>query len=233
MRGLPTSGEPTTAVIDPSDELHDAMSTTQSATHSSDRPILAALSVRTALAGTVLGALAALLGYLVTYALLAGDALALIARYAPAYSIARRVFPAHLDAVPVWKAVAWHFYTAAGGGVRFEVLGQQGANTLHFVDYAGGLYAWLWLLPAMLLLVAGAGVALVGGVERPREGAVAGALVTVGYLLATVLASASLAVVVAGFRVGPETGVGMVFGYPIAFGALGGVAVAILGRRAN
>lgn len=204
------------------------MSTTQSAAHSSDRPILAAVTARSALAGTVLGAVAALLAYLATYAILAGDALALIARYAPAYSIARRVFPAHLDAVPVWKAVAWHFYTAAGGGVKFEVLGQQGANTLHFVDYAGGLYAWLWLVPALLVLVAGAAVALAGRAERPREGAVAGVLVTVGYLPATVLASGSLAVVVAGFRVGPETSVAMVLGYPIVFGALGGGAVAIL-----
>ncbi|MFB6073903.1 MAG: hypothetical protein ABEJ89_02695 [Haloarculaceae archaeon] len=181
--------------------------------------------------GTVAGILAPVVGYALTYSLLAPSARAVLRRHAPVYGIAQAVIPAHVDAVPTWKLVGWLFYNAHGGQVQFTVLGELGANALNFVADEGGAIGWLWLLPAALLVVAGAAVVLVAGVGGLRDGALAGAAIAPAYAVVVLAAAPEFAVTAAGYRMALPSSFVAVIVFPLCFGALGGALVGALRRR--
>ncbi|MEZ3115426.1 transporter [Halobaculum sp. MBLA0147] len=125
--------------------------------------------------------------------------------------------------IPTWKAVGWivfnaHFVNAV---VEIPLVG----GTANFVGGEDGFTALLYVLPPVLLLVAGLAVGRAGGVEggSTESAALAGAAVAVGYGAAS--AVGVLVFPTENVSVDPVTGVllaGVV--YPLVFGAIGAVA---------
>jgi hypothetical protein len=173
--------------------------------------------------GTAVGAIGFVLGYLVTW-ILAGAKAANLAVQGP-----------FGGSVPDWKAVLWVFYDSHFVGTRTpQVFGPGGGlwGGGDLIDTVGLLgVEYLYAVPVIVLLIAGAVVATLVGSTSPRQGMIAGMTLAVGYLAVTVLAlfvatqggvapSPLRAVVIAGVV------------YPVALGAIGG-AVAGLYRRAT
>jgi len=188
------------------------------------------IGLRTLALGTVSGVGAALLGYLLTYALLASSAMSVLARHGPQYSIARDVLPQFSGSIPVWQAVGWLYYNAHWASVKFQQVGQQGGNFLNFLAYEGGALAWLWLLPAIILVGTGALFAYLTDLRTWNAGALAGATITVGYALALLVGIEGLAVEVSGVLISPELTLVALLGFPLVFGCLGGLLGSIGNR---
>lgn len=137
-----------------------------------------------------------------------------------------------VEAVPTWKGVAWLYYGAHGATTRFPTLG-GGTELVNMVEQSGdGTVALLYVLVPVLLLLAGAVAARAAGARTSGEGAVAGAMVVLGYVVPAaagmVLASHAIGETGASIAPDPVTGVllaGVV--YPAAFGAIGGVASSV------
>jgi len=191
------------------------------------------IGFQTLVLATLSGVVTALLGYLAIYAMLASRAMEVLGRHGPQYSIARDVLPQFSGSIPVWKAVGWLYYNAHWAGVKFQEVGQQGGNFLNFLAYEGGVYAWLWLLPAALTVMAGALIASRAGGQSLRESALAGATVTVGYGLVLLAGTAVFAVEVGGVYVSPELTFVALLGFPAVFGALGGIVTGLRHRWEN
>lgn len=174
--------------------------------------------------GTGVGAVAFLLGYLVTW-ILAG-----------AKAAGTTVGGVLIGSVPEWKVVLWMFYDSHFVGTRTPEVFGPGGGLLgggDLVDTVGAFDAeYLFAVPVVLLLLAGATVAARSGAATPRKGFFAGLTVAVGYL----------AIAVLGLFVATEGGIapsplraiviaGVV--YPVVFGALGGLTVGLFGDGAG
>jgi hypothetical protein len=181
---------------------------------------------RTALTGAGAGAVAYLLGYLVTYVTQRG----VVADRLRAFNAVADLFGG--DPIPVWKAVGWLFYNAHL--VETTVPGIGGARTVNFIaDAEAGSLPVLYLLPPVLLLGAGAAVALLGD-GTPRASALAGALVVLGYLPLALLGAVVVGHPAGGERIGPDlVTAGALAGavYPAVFGAVGGAIGSAGGNR--
>jgi hypothetical protein len=181
-----------------------------------DRSIDRATIVR----GAAAGAVAYLLGYLVTYAW-----------QAPAVdeSLEGINFVAELlggQTVPTWKAVGWLYYNAHVVATRVPALG-GGDRLVNFIDAADdGSLVLLYVLVPVVLILAGAAVARYGNADRPGSAAAAGAVVIVGYLpLAVVGAFVVGHSFGEGIRIAPDLVTAVALAgvvYPAFFGALGG-----------
>ncbi|MFB6135617.1 MAG: transporter [Halobacteriaceae archaeon] len=165
----------------------------------------------TAVRGAAAGVAAYVVGYLLAY-LTATDAARRAVRAFEPFAQAGGRF------APDWKVAGWAFYDAHLVGTRFA------DRTVDLVAFASVQY--LYLVPVLLLVLAGAAVAYAAGARTPREGVAAGITVAAGYVLlalfgafvlqyANVRPSPLRAVVVAGVV------------YPVAFGALGGALAAV------
>ena len=166
-------------------------------------------------AGAVAGAGAVLVGYLTTVLLTATRALDVAASG-----------PAPTDTLPGWKAVGWLFYNAHGVVVRFVDGG--GAVGIDFIEASGGALASLYVVPPVVLLVAGGITAFRAGETSPKRAAAAGLTVVTGYAVALLVGS-----LLFGASLGPYTAalalpLVSAVGYPLVFGAMGGVAAAVL-----
>lgn len=170
-------------------------------------------------AGFVAGISAYVLGYLLTYLFASG-------------SIRRSLsapFDLGLD-VPTTTVVGWLYYgmhqvrlvvTASGGGRT-----PSGAVAISEFGFWEGWYA---LVPPVLLVLVGLGVARTLAVADLKTGTLAGASLAVGYLPPAVLgifvfeytrSAAGVSV-----SVGPDLATGVVFVglvYPLVFGGIGG-----------
>jgi len=84
---------------------------------------------------------------------------------------------------------------------------------------------WLFLVPPVLLVLAGALVAVAGRAEGPLRGAVGGATVTVAYLPLSVVGAFLFAISVGDATAGPTLATAVLLAgivYPLVFGAIGG-----------
>ncbi|MFB6301420.1 MAG: transporter [Haloferacaceae archaeon] len=179
---------------------------------------------RTALTAAAAGAAAYLLGYLVTY-VTRRDAIADRLR---GFNFVADLFGG--DPIPTWKAVGWLFYNAHL--VETTIPGFGGARTVNFL--ADGGFAPLYLLPPTLLLGAGVAVARLGDRESPTAGAVAGALVVVGYLPLALVGAVVVGHPVGDGRIGPDlVTAGALAGlvYPAVLGAIGGTVGGVVAGR--
>ncbi|MFB6281301.1 MAG: transporter [Haloferacaceae archaeon] len=183
---------------------------------------------RTAAVAAATGAVAHLLGYLVTY-------------LARADRVAERLRGLNVVAgligaapVPTWKAVGWLFYNAHLVGTEVPAL--AGTRTVNFVAEAGtGSVPLLYLLPPVVLLGAGATAAVLSGAAAVRPGAAAGALVALGYLPAALAGALLVAHRVGPGRVAPDPVAAVAVAglvYPAALGAAGGAMGGAVGGRA-
>jgi hypothetical protein len=161
--------------------------------------------------GAVLGALAWLAGYLVTYLVTSG----------PIRDSALRRFVEFFGGeVPVWKVVGWVFFNAhfvdtiaegPFGGAGSFIGGEDGFTTL------------LYLVPVLTLVAAGLVVAR--GTTDPAAAAQAGLTVAIGYFPLSA-AGAFLFVVGADNPVRPDLVTALLLAgvvYPVVLGAMGGL----------
>lgn len=172
--------------------------------------------VRTAtlIYGAVFGFLAYLVGYLLAYV----TALESVTRSVRGHS---QLEAAGGVLAPAWKIAGWAFFDAHFVGTRFPT----GAGLIDLVGL--GSVEFLYLVPPLLLLIAGAIVASIANVPDSRSGMLAGMTPTIGYLLFVIIGTDLVsyagihsdfvrAVVIAGLV------------YPLGFGAIGGSLVGLL-----
>ncbi|GAA0508440.1 hypothetical protein SAMN04488066_11148 [Halorubrum aquaticum] len=135
------------------------------------------------------------------------------------------------DPIPPWKAVGWVFYNAHVVATEVPTpLG--GVRVVNFIaESDAGSLAAMYLVPPVLLLVAGVLVGRIAGVTEPIEGVRAGGFVVAGYL-----PLALVGVLVFGYSIGdgaitpilPTAGLLAGIVYPAVFGAGGGAAASLL-----
>jgi len=172
--------------------------------------------------GALSGAGAFLAGYVLTW-ILAGTRAAQLTVGGPFGS-----------SVPDWRAILWVFYDSHFVGTRTpRIIGPGGdvGGAGRLVDTVGLLgVEHLYVVPPLVLLVAGGALAWRLGASDAREGLRAGIRLVPGYFVLVVL----------GMMIGQQTGVGpsplraaVVAGvvYPVAFGAIGGVVAGLVGRE--
>jgi hypothetical protein len=140
----------------------------------------------------------------------------------------------------LYQAVGWVFYSAHGVGVTVEPAARGGPVSSFTVTLVGadGFTSLLYAVPAVLLLGAGALVALRTEVERPREGLVAGLAVVPGYFVLAVagkLATTTAWSIGPGGTAGPAAVGVLLVGvlYPAVCAGAAGVLVGVLGGRAG
>lgn len=164
--------------------------------------------------GAVAGTVTYLLGYLIVFTT-ASSAVERIARgYGPLEG-------AGAPFAPAWKAAGWAFYDAHLVGTRLPGV----SGHVDLVSLAG--VQFLYLVPPLLLVLAGGVVAMLVGVDGPRSGVRAGLTIAVGYLLFAVIG----ALLVSFVGIQPDLLRASVIAgvvYPIAFGAIGGWLVGVV-----
>ncbi|RLM57100.1 transporter [Halobellus sp. Atlit-31R] len=170
--------------------------------------------------GRTIGVAAAggVLSYLVAYALTYA-----VTGQQIANSLAARVLEIATGEPGTWKLVGWVFYSAHF--VTSEIPGLFGSTAVNLVGRGDTFPSVLFVLPPLVLVVAGALVALLGRSKTPLAGAVAGASVLVGYLPLAVGGALAVAIDVGGATAGPTLVPAILLAglvYPLVFGALGG-----------
>ncbi|SNR37391.1 transporter [Halorubrum vacuolatum] len=184
------------------------------------------LGARSIAAGGVGGVAAYVLGYLFVYITQRSG----VEEQLEAFNAIADLFGG--DPIPAWQAIGWLFYNAHFvatevpqplGGVRVE----------NFVASADGL-SYLYVVPPLLLVIAGVATARVAVAETPTDGAAAGALVTAGYLPAAIAGAFLFRYAVGDATVTPDLVTAVLLAgaaYPLVFGAIGGAAASLLGGR--
>ena len=169
--------------------------------------------------GAVAGAGAWLVGYVFTFVIAGGRI---------QDSPARQVLEAFGAEIPTWKVVGWVWYNAHFVDTVSEGLFGGSSN------YVGGdgFTPLLFVIPPLLLLVAGLAVGRASGATDPTEAAVTGLTVTLGYFVLS-LAGVFLFAVEGG-SVAPAAGSGIVVAgvlYPVVFGVAGAVGASLTSGR--
>lgn len=169
-------------------------------------------------AGAVAGVLAWVLSYLFTYLMTASDI-----RSSPA----RQVFEFFGGDLPTWKVVGWVFFNAHFVDTVFEGLF---GGTRNFVG-GDGFTPFLFVVPPLLLIVAGVAVGRIAGVEsiETATAALAGATVAIGYVVLSLVGAFLFSIEGAG----PDTVTAVLLAglvYPLVFGAAGALVALASGR---
>lgn len=170
-----------------------------------------AVTLPTVIRGAALGAVAYLAGYLLAFVTAVGELQRLVRGYVPLAEAGARF-------APEWKLAGWAFYDAQFVGTRFP------GQSVNVVSFAG--VEFLYLVPPVLLLLAGGAVAWLSGSEESRDGLRAGATVAAGYVTLVVV----LAVLVRHVNVQPSFLRALVVAgivYPVAFGGVGALAAVL------
>ena len=175
--------------------------------------------------GAAAGAAAYVLGYLFAY---------LTQRSAVESQLEGFNFFADLfggDPIPTWKAIGWVFYNGHFVDTQIPSLvgGSQLTNLISQAD--GGSLTLLFLVPPVLLTLAGLAAGRVAGATEPADGAKAGASVLVGYLPPAVIGAFLFRYSVGDGAVAPDLVTAVLLAgavYPAAFGAVGGAGATLL-----
>jgi len=179
-------------------------------------------------AGSAAGAGAYLLGYLVTHVTQAGA----VRDRLRALNFLTGLFGG--EPVAAWQGVGWYFYSAHFVATVSPTFG-GGTRSTNFLATAEANLAYLYLVPPVALLLAGAAIAFLGGAENPTDGVVTALGVVPAYFLLAVVGAAAFA-----FGVGDAGSIhpeyvtaallaGVV--YPTVFGGAGGAVGAAVGSR--
>lgn len=169
--------------------------------------------------GAAAGAVAWIVGYVVTYLLGSGTV-------SSAFSAGAQGGGTN---IATWKGVGWIFF--GGHFVDTEISGGGQSMSVNAIDQFGvDMDIVVYLLPVVLLVVAGYFVASrAGSLDDPVQGATVGATVAVGYfvlmVLGTFLMSASLSALGTTIEYAPKmlmaVGVAGIV-YPVVLGGVGG-----------
>ena len=178
-------------------------------------------------AGAVVGALAYLSGYLLTYAITAGRIRSELARMD--VNAALSLFGS--SGVTPWQIAGWFYYGAHF--VDVSVTSSEMDLSTEVVELtAGDARVYLFVLPPVLLLTAGSIAARLAHADRPTIAATAGLTVLPGYFALAFVGAFLTQVTVVIAAVGPELTTALVAGfcYPLVFAPLGGVLAAVVQR---
>ncbi|OYR46456.1 MULTISPECIES: transporter [unclassified Halorubrum] len=175
--------------------------------------------------GAAAGAAAYVLGYLFAY-VTQGSA---IEDQLAGFNVFADLFGG--DPIPTWKAVGWVFYNGHFADTRVPSLvgGSQMTNIISQAD--GGSLTLLFVVPPVLLVVAGLVASRIAGATEPVDGAQAGASVLVGYLPLAVIGAFLFRHAVREATIAPDLLTAVLLAgavYPAAFGAIGGAGATLL-----
>jgi hypothetical protein len=166
--------------------------------------------------GAAAGVGAWVLSYLCTYIIASGD-------------IQNSLFGRVLEAaeIGVWQVVGWVFFNAHFVNTVVD-LGFFGGGTTNAVGGEDGFTVLLYVVPPLLLLVAGLAVGRYAGASElePAEAALAGVTVTLGYAVLSVAGVFLFATE----NVTPDVVTGILLAgilYPVVFGGVGAVAASL------
>lgn len=171
----------------------------------------------TALFGAVGGAVAYVLGYLVTYVLTADTI---------ENSLTGRIVEFATGEPSTWKLVGWVFYNAHFAETRVPGL-FGGSSLVNFIAETDAFSALLYVFPAAFLLVAGLALARAAGATDASIGGIAGGAAIVGYLPLTVVGAVLFGISFGDTTAGPDLVAALFLAgivWPVVFGGLGGAA---------
>ncbi|VTT85896.1 hypothetical protein DM2_1934 [Halorubrum sp. DM2] len=178
---------------------------------------------RDAITGAVAGAAAYLLGYLTVYLTQSGR----IEEGLSGLNFLAELFGG--DPISSWQVSGWMFYNAHFvDTVIPTVFG--GTQSQNLISQAEGA-SFLFVVPPVLLLVAGVVAGRVAGADSPAGGARAGAFVLAGYLPLALIGTFLFRYAVGDGSVAPDIVTAVFLAgavYPAAFGAIGGAASSLL-----
>ena len=171
--------------------------------------------------GSLAGVLTWILGYVLTYLLVAPDI---------RESALNQFVEAFEGAPATYEMVGWVFYNAHFVDVVFRDIPFVGSRTGSFVGGQDGFTTLLYVVPPALLLAAGLALSRRQGATTPGQGAMAGLAVVPGYLVLSVAGVFLFEVAALGAKGAPDLLPAVVLAgvlYPLAFagagGALGGL----------
>jgi len=171
--------------------------------------------------GAAAGAAAYLLGYLFAY---------VTQQSAVEEQLAGFNFFADLfggDTISVWRGVGWVFYNAHFVDVDVPSL-VGAARSVNFISQSDGGITYLYVVPPLLLVVAGVATARAAGATTPAAGARSGAFAVAGYFPLAVIGAFLFRYAVGdGGSVAPTLVTAALLAglvYPAVFGAVGGAA---------
>ena len=178
-------------------------------------------------AGALAGAAAYLSGYLLTYLLTVERVRSELSRM----NVDATLSLFGSSAIAPWKVTGWFFYGAHFVDVSVTSSAMDLSTDVVEVS-AGDWRTLLFVLPPLLLLVAGALAARRAGAERVTVAAVAGLTPLPGYFALAFVGAFLTQITVVIASVGPELTRALAAGfvYPLVFGPLGGV-LAVTVRR--
>ncbi|SDM48854.1 hypothetical protein SAMN04487949_1831 [Halogranum gelatinilyticum] len=172
--------------------------------------------------GAVGGIASYVAGYLVVYLLTASDI---------QNSFVGRLLDATTEGSAAWKVVGWVFYN--GHFVNTNVPGIfGGTSSVNLIAEVDAFSAIIYVVPPVMLLLAGLAAAWVADGDGPVEGAKTGAGVAVGYAVLAVVGTFLFAISTGDAAIAPDTVTGILLAglvYPLVFGAVGGALSGVVG----
>lgn len=175
--------------------------------------------------GAVAGIVAWMLGYALTYVLVAPDI---------RETDLHRILEAFEGEPATYEMVGWVFYNAHFVDTVFQDLPIVGSHTTSFIGGQDEFSVLLYVIPVGLLLASGLALARYRGAPDPTSGALAGVLALPGYLLVSVAGVFLFEVTLGGASGAPDLLAaiflaGIVF--PMLFAGGGGAIGGFLERR--
>jgi hypothetical protein len=185
-------------------------------TRTSDVPLLG---------GALAGLLTWILGYVLTYLLVAPDV---------RESALNQFVEAFEGAPATYEMVGWVFYNAHFVDVVFRNIPFVGSRSGTFVGGQDGFTTLLYVVPPALLVAAGLALSRRQGASTPVRGATAGLTVVPGYLVLSVAGTFLFEVAALGARGAPDLLPAVVLAgvlYPLVFASAGGALGGFLESR--
>ncbi|WP_435095113.1 transporter [Halarchaeum sp. P4] len=131
------------------------------------------------------------------------------------------------QAIPAWKAVGWLFYNAHFVSFTHPALG--GGRTATNLIANGDAPQLLYVLPPLVLVVAGYLLVRYVSLGDPTEGALCGTVLSLGYAIPAWAGVFAVRITTDSSWMGPDLVTGLVLAgvvYPVVFGAIGGAIAA-------
>lgn len=178
-------------------------------------------SVAAWIRGSVLGVLSWVVGYGLTYALVADDI---------SESFLQQVIETFQESPATYEMVGWVFYNAHFVDTRIEGVPLLGGSTTNFIRGEEEFTVLLYFIPVALLIGAGLALARYEAVDSPTDGIINGVTLVPGYLFAIGVGVLLFEVTIGSVSAAPDMvqAIGLAgVTYPLLFGAIGGALAGI------
>ena len=178
--------------------------------------------------GAVAGAAAYVFGYLSTYVTQQNQ----VDEQLAGFNFLADLFGS--DPIPAWQAVGWLFYNAHFVDTEIPSLVGSGRSLNLIAEADGGSLALLYVVPPLVLLVAGLAAGRLAGATTPVDGAKSGVLVLAGYLPLAVIGAFLFRYSVGDGSVAPDLITAVLLAgvvYPVVFAGAGGALSGLIANR--